>query len=279
MDWGELDSFEGDSSSSYLSNLASTHNLSQINKICNHRGVYLDLIFSSTPTTAVIRPDDLLVAEDTHHPALSCSILLQNSSASSNNQVPSPVFDLAGTSPSQNVSSLPRTFNSNLPRLTLIRELVLMLFLPCVLKYCAPVLPPHLAIWFSSLLSLGIFPLALKRGFVVPIFKSGDRSNVKNYRPIFILSAVAKMYESIVLDYLYFNLRKCISSSQHGFLCSRSTVTNLMEFQEYVMAAFGNAHQVDCVYLDLSKGFDKVNHNMHVAKLARYGVGASCLSG
>lgn len=83
-DWGEFDSCECDSSSNYLRNLASTHNSFQINKIRNRRGVYLDLIFSSTPTTAVIRADDLLVAEDIHHPALSCSILLQKPSASSN---------------------------------------------------------------------------------------------------------------------------------------------------------------------------------------------------
>ncbi|XP_046674794.1 uncharacterized protein LOC124363582 [Homalodisca vitripennis] len=439
-------------SDSGVSNLASTHNLSQINKICNRRGVYLDLIFSFTPTTAVIRADDLLVAEDTHHSTLSCSILLQKSSASSNVRIvpdfrkcnldailrslqsvnyPSPssipdvesafseFCDHLGSIITQNTpikklqtSAFPARYNAKIKWLVLRKKTAHRLLKtsgnlhhrerfrnlrshckslatkchrdylkriedsipriiksfwshanglksspfsaakllfdgreaesaagkcelfsnyfssvftknqvpspvfdfgwnfsitkcvvtasdvqlklaslepnkgagpnaipPCVLKYCVPVLAPHLAIWFSSLLSLGIFPSALKRGFVVPIFKSGDRSNVKNYRPIVILSAVAKVYESIVLDYLYFHFRKCISSSQHGFLRSRSTVTNLMEFQEYVMAAFGNAHQVDCVYLDLSKVFDKVNHNMLVAKLAGYGVGAPCLSG
>lgn len=52
-----------------------------------------------------------------------------------------------------------------------------------MLKYCAPILAPHLAVMFNKLLSVGIFPSTLKRGYVVPVFKSGDRSCVTNYRP------------------------------------------------------------------------------------------------
>ncbi|XP_046683544.1 uncharacterized protein LOC124369561 [Homalodisca vitripennis] len=149
---------------------------------------------------------------------------------------------------------------------------------PCVLKYCAAVGSSSGYLVFLPALTwnLPISPQAWLCRSHFQIWRSLKR---QNYRPIVILSAVVKVYESIVLDYLYFHLPKCISSSQHGFLRSRSTVTNLMEFQEYVMAAFGNAHQVDCVYLDLPKAFDKVNHNMLVAKLAGYGVGAPCLSG
>lgn len=48
-------------------------------------------------------------------------------------------------------------------------------------------------------------------------------------------------------------------------------------FQEYIMSAFRNSSQIDCVYLDFSKEFDKVNHRILVAKMQGHGVGGSLL--
>lgn len=55
-----------------------------------------------------------------------------------------------------------------------------------VLKNCAPVLVPHLAVHFRSLLAAGIFLAILKCSFVVPIFKQGEKADIRNYRPIII---------------------------------------------------------------------------------------------
>ncbi|XP_046688517.1 uncharacterized protein LOC124374326 [Homalodisca vitripennis] len=81
---------------------------------------------------------------------------------------------------------------------------------PCVLRFGAPVLASHLAVFFNLLLASGNFPSVLRRGFVVPIFKSGDRCNIANLRPIVIQSDLAKVFQALVLDHLYFYLRKFI---------------------------------------------------------------------
>lgn len=46
---------------------------------------------------------------------------------------------------------------------------------PCVLKFSAHIIASTLAVLFNLLLGFGMFPSVMKRGFVVPIFKSSDR--------------------------------------------------------------------------------------------------------
>lgn len=61
---------------------------------------------------------------------------------------------------------------------------------PLFLKLCAPVIAPHLAEQFNSLVAAGIFPSILKHSYNVPIFKSCDRGNIKNYIPHVIVAAL-----------------------------------------------------------------------------------------
>lgn len=141
-----------------------------------------------------------------------------------------------------------------------------------VLKFCSEILAPHLAILFSELLCRGIFPACLKTGFIVPIFKAGDRSKAQNYRPIVIQSALAKVFESIVLDRLAFAFKNMIIPEQHGFQHGRSTSTNLIIFINEVLTAFLNGSQLDCVYLDYSKAFDRISHPHLLNKLHALGI-------
>jgi len=148
---------------------------------------------------------------------------------------------------------------------------------PCVLRHCHRELAPILASAFNLLLLKGTFPENWKLGYVVPIHKSGATNSATNYRPVVLQSVMAKVFESLVLDRLCFNFRSYISPNQHGFLSGRSTVTNLVLFQQYVMDAFSNNHQVDCLQLDFSKAFDRVSHSILLNKLEALGVGGSLL--
>lgn len=62
-----------------------------------------------------------------------------------------------------------------------------------------------------------------------------------------------------------------LSNKQHGFVKNRSTVSNLLEFKNYLCKSFAVTGQVDAIYTDFSKAFDKINHKRLCSKLAEYG--------
>lgn len=138
---------------------------------------------------------------------------------------------------------------------------------PCFIRDCAKALVVPLHIIFNTSLSSGVFPARWKLAHIVPIHKAGDISDCSNYRPISILSTFAKVFESLVYDQLYYHIQPFIRPEQHGFVKGKSTVSNLLEYTSYISEAFNDHVQVDCVYTDFRKAFDRVNHRMLLCKL------------
>lgn len=148
---------------------------------------------------------------------------------------------------------------------------------PALIKRCAEELSIPLCIIFNASIHSGTFPQEWKRAHIVPVFKSGDKSRCENYRPISILSCFGKLFESLVYDFLYSHVQPLLSHKQHGFIRNRSTASNLLEYKHYLCSAFAEGGQVDSVYTDFSKAFDKVHHGILIAKLASFGIHGSLL--
>ncbi|RYE21894.1 MAG: hypothetical protein EOP45_09010, partial [Sphingobacteriaceae bacterium] len=140
---------------------------------------------------------------------------------------------------------------------------------PLVLKNCASTLSDPLSIIFNESLRLGRFPNQWKSYSVRPIFKKGSRSDVENYRCIAKLPTVAKFFEHLITIQLTNLIGHHIVPHQHGFMKRRSTTTSLMEFIHFVRK---NKGQVDVLYTDFKKAFDKVNHRILLAKLRKLGL-------
>jgi hypothetical protein len=101
---------------------------------------------------------------------------------------------------------------------------------PLILKMIVLVVkkPAYTVLFNLSLLS-DVFPCVWKESYVVPLFKSGDKRNISNYRGISILSAIPKLFEKLVCDVITPIIRPSISNKQHGFVGGRSKVTSLVE--------------------------------------------------
>jgi hypothetical protein len=97
----------------------------------------------------------------------------------------------------------------------------------------------------------------------VPLFKTGDKRDISCYRGVSILSAKSpKFFENIVCDKITPIIRPMISEAQHGFFKSLSTVTSLMQFSNFDIGVIDEERQVDAVYTDFSKAFDRVDHRL-----------------
>jgi hypothetical protein len=123
---------------------------------------------------------------------------------------------------------------------------------PSILKKLVSVVQLPLTFLYNVFLFSGVFSAIWKESFIVPIFKTGEKSNISCYRGISILSTIPKLFDT-----------------QHGFMKCRSTVTNLMEFSNFVISKIEEGNQVDGVYTDFSKAFDRVNHSLLCFNLSR----------
>ena len=94
---------------------------------------------------------------------------------------------------------------------------------------------------------------------MVSIHKSGDSSNVKNYRPICILNAIPKVFENIVTKFLISCLDAEIVPEQMGFKKNSSTEINLLTYHDMLANALEGDEEVHSIYTDFSKAFDRVN--------------------
>ncbi|KAI5715797.1 hypothetical protein M8J77_022552 [Diaphorina citri] len=95
--------------------------------------------------------------------------------------------------------------------------------------------------------------LEWKKSFVIPIFKSGDRCNISNYRGVCIQSFVPKLLDKLIAEKLAFAFRSFISDEQHGFVSRRSIATNLLCYQHDILQSFKSANAVHSIYADVAK--------------------------
>ena len=144
-----------------------------------------------------------------------------------------------------------------------------------LLKNCAPCISNSLCAIFNKCLHLGKLPAAWKVANIILIPKSGLPGEVSNYRPISLLPIVSKVMEHCVYNRLIEHISSQLYNLQHGFLKGKSTTSQLLEVLNEIGGMLDNRVQVDTIYLDFAKAFDRVDHHLLLKKLHLFGINGS----
>ena len=143
-----------------------------------------------------------------------------------------------------------------------------------VIKYSSPVITPYLVKYFNNCMNKGYFPDELKTGRISPIYKKENEELLENYRPISTLPVFGKVMEKLIYRRLYsfFTSKGLIHENQFGFRKGHSTSHALNYSVEHIKSLLNNKQHVLGIFIDLSKAFDTIDHNILITKLNNYGI-------
>ena len=121
---------------------------------------------------------------------------------------------------------------------------------------------------------MGIYPDDLKLGKVIPIYNKGQQHTPGNYRPITLLSGFNKIFEKLLHNRImkYLNENNVICKYQFAFRKLYSTTIALIEITDRIKHLVDDGNYVVGIFLDLTKAFDTVNHQILLDKLHHYGI-------
>ena len=112
------------------------------------------------------------------------------------------------------------------------------------------------------MLNSGIFPDDLKVAKVIPLFKKGKKEILDNFRPIYLLPSLFKLFERVIFNQInaYFTAHDLYYSGQYGFREKHSTQLAALELVDRITRDIDIGNTPISVFIDLSKAFDTLDH-------------------
>ena len=140
-------------------------------------------------------------------------------------------------------------------------------------KISNTVVSPVLAKLFNKCLQEENFPDTLKQSQIIPVPKINSPTALTDFRPISLLPTISKIFEKILYNRMinYLTKYKILSPCQYGFLTNHSTESAITSIYDQLLNNLNENKFMCSIFLDLSKAFDTVNHEILLGKLYRYG--------
>lgn len=130
-----------------------------------------------------------------------------------------------------------------------------------------------LLVLINNILDSGIVYSDLKQALVVPLFKGGVPNEISSYRPISIMPCILQILAKhlVVVMSSFLEKHAIISPNQYGFVAGRGTTDLLETFSDFLHSSFEHNMHVCALFIDVTKAFDTVDHDILLGKLYRLG--------
>ena len=138
-----------------------------------------------------------------------------------------------------------------------------------LLKKCKETLSTPLYQIWRNCFDNGITPTRAKQSQICPIHKGDSTAIPANYRPIALTSHLVKIFEKILHKKIVHHLEsnQLLNPSQHGFRAGRSCLSQLIAHYDKILTLLDQGANVDVIYLDFAKAFDKLDFNITLSKI------------
>ena len=149
-----------------------------------------------------------------------------------------------------------------------------------ILKENSDSLSTPISFIFNKMILFGHYPSILKIACVTALFKAGDKLDPNNYRPISSLPLLNKVFEKLLYKRLtsFLESHDIFTRNQFGFRKNMSTNDAVNNLLDNIYKAMDEKEYLGAVFIDLSKAFDTVPHNLLLKKLEHYGIRGNALN-
>jgi len=145
---------------------------------------------------------------------------------------------------------------------------------PTFLRRLAHVFSPYLAKLFQNASELAVFPDCFKIAKVMPLHKTGPKTELTNCRPISLLSSISIIFKKLIPNRFikFFDKHNVIYNRQFGFRKKHSTQHVICDIASQCYENIENKKYTCLIFLDIKKAFDTVNHQILLQKMRHNGV-------